>query len=385
MKNILTIMSKEFTRFFTDKRMVIATILPAVIIYFVYSFMGTMMTGRFTADEDHTPWVYSVNTPSFFTQFNINTVLIEANEIDTVKERILKGEVDLLVIFPENFDALVDAYDVRLTPDKPAPNIEMFFNSTAANSNMAFYTVTAMLDAYEATLSNKFDINRGIENPDLASIEEVSANIIAMMMPMLLMIFLYSGCMGLALESITGEKERGTLATLLVSPLKRRELAVGKILSIAVLAFLSGSLTAIATILSLPNLMGGIETNIYSVVDYILLAIIILTVLLLMVSLLSIISAFARTIKEAGQATMPLMVLIMLVGVSGMIGGGTQAETIYFIVPLYSSVKSMSGIFALDYSPINIALSAISTTIYAGICGYVLTKMFDSEKIMFSR
>jgi len=208
-------------------------------------------------------------------------------------------------------------------------------------------------------------------------------------MPMLLMIFLFSGCMGLALESITGEKERGTLATLLVSPLKRRELAIGKILSLAVLAFLSGAVTAIATILALPNMVGGVgdealNVAIYSTTDYILLAFVILTTLLLMVTMVSIVSAYTKTVKEAGQATSPLMILVMLVGVSGMIGG-SQTETVYFLIPLFGSVQSMGGIFALDYSVLNVLVACLSTLAYAGIGGFVLTKMFNSEKVMFSR
>jgi len=196
--------------------------------------------------------------------------------------------------------------------------------------------------------------------------------------------------MGLALESITGEKERGTLATLLVSPLKRSELAIGKILSLATLSFLSGLVTAVATILALPNLMGGgvegvIDTGIYSITDYALLALVILTTLLLMVAMISIVSAFAKTVKEAGQAAMPLMIIVMLIGVSGMFGGTAPDNPLFFMIPLYGSVQSMSGIFSLDYSTGDILLSCISSTVFACFGGFVLTKMFNSEKIMFSR
>jgi sodium transport system permease protein len=134
---------------------------------------------------------------------------------------------------------------------------------------------------------------------------------------------------------------------------------------------------------------GGIDESvgvaIYSITDYILLALVILTTLLVMVSMVSIVSAFSKTVKEAGQATMPLMIVVMLVGVSGMFGSGAPAEPIYYIIPLYSSVQSMSGIFSLDYSVVNIVLSCVSSIIYAGLGGFILTKMFNSEKIMFSR
>jgi len=393
MHNIFTIVSKEFTRFFTDKRMVFMTIIPAVLIYVSYSFMGTMMMRVFAPDDDHTPVIYAVNAPASIIQAaqsaGVSVQSVNEQNIEATKGQIENREADLIMIFPADFDALVEAYDVQ-TATGPAPNIEMYFLSTAPNSAAAYHMMTALLDAYEASLANKFDINRDITDADLATAEEVAATAIAMMMPLLLFIFLFSGCMGLALESITGEKERGTLATLLVSPLKRSELAIGKILSLAALSFISGAITALATILALPNLMGGaadgaVDVNIYNITDYLLLAFVILTTLLVMVAMVSIVSAYSKTVKEAGQATMPLMIIVMLVGVSGMFSGGAPENPLFYIVPLYSSVQSMSGIFSMEYSAVNIILSCVSSLVYAALGGFILTKMFNSEKVMFSK
>jgi len=392
MKNIITIMSKEFTRFFTDKRMIMMTLVPAILIYVSYSFMGTMMASVFAPDDDHSPQVYVVNAPLSITQIarsaGMDIVQINANDVDEIKERIANREADLIMIFPAGFDEQVEAFDLQ-TATGPAPNIEMFYISTVPNSASAYHMMNYLLDAYESSLINKFDINRGVEDSDLATAEDVAANVISTLMPMLLFIFLFTGCMGFALESITGEKERGTLATLLVSPLKRSELAIGKILSLAVLSFLSGSITAVATILALPNMMGmgdeALDVAIYSIVDYILLALVILTTLLVMVAMISIVSAFCKTVKEAGQATMPLMIVVMLVGVSGMFGGGAPTDMVYYLIPLYGSVQCMSGIFSLEYSTVNIVVSCVSSLVYAGLGGFILTKMFNSEKVMFSR
>jgi len=392
MKNIWTIMSKEFARFFGDRRMILMTLIPALLIYVSYSFMGSIMGDIFAPDAEHTPRIYAVNAPASIVQMTesagITIRQIQADEVESTKDKIVNQEADLVMIFPADFDAAVAAFDAQ-TATEPAPNIEIYFLSTDPNSGEAGAIMQSILDAYEESLANKFDINRGIENADLATAGDIAATVISTMMPMLLMIFLFSGCMGLALESITGEKERGTLATLLVSPLKRSELAVGKILSLAVLSFISGAVTAIATILAMPNLMGGgmgeMDANIYSVGDYMLLAFVILTTLLLMTAMISIVSAFSKTVKEASQATMPLMILVMLVAITGMIGGGAVEDPIYYIIPLYNSVQSMSGIFSLDYSALNIFLACISNLLYAAIGGFVLTKMFNSEKVMFSR
>ena len=394
MKNIITVMSKEFTRFFTDKRMVVMTLMPAILIYVIYSFMGSILGDVFSPDADHKAVIYSVNTPDSITQVasasGINILNINANDTADIKEKISSKEADLLIVFPQNFDTLISEQISDLSADsastKPAaPGIEIFYSSTEPNSHQAFMVISGLLESYRTSIFNLFNVT----GSDLASSEDFMATMISTMMPMLLMIFLYSGCMALSLESITGEKERGTLATLLVSPLKRSELAAGKILSLVVLSFLSGSITAVATILSLPNLMGAggdiIDVNIYSAADYVLLAFVILSVLMLMVAMLSIVSAFAKTVKEAGQAATPLMVLVMVVGVSGMFGGGAPTDPAYYLIPLYGSVQSMSGIFALDYSTFNVVIACLSSLLYAGIGGFILTKMFNSEKVMFSK
>ena len=384
-------MKKEFARFFGDKRMVAMMILPAVMIYVVYSFMGTAMADMFTPDDDYTPWVYAVNMPepiaSIVQSAGISIRHIEQGEVAEIKEKITLKEADLCIIFPGSFIDKIEAYDVR-TAVGPAPNVELYFNSTEPNSADAFRRMYAVLDYFEASLANKFDINREIMDSDMATAEDLSASILSSMMPLLLMIFLFSGCMGLAPESIAGEKERGTLATLLVTPLKRSELAVGKILSLAVLSFFSGAVMAAATIMSLPKLMAGaedmIDAGIYNVGDYALLALVILSTVLLLVAIISIVSAFAKTVKEANTSVAPLMVVIMLVGVTGMFGSG-QVDTVSYIIPLYNSVQSMNGIFSLDYSAADIIISSFSNLLYACAGGYALTKMFNSEKVMFSR
>jgi len=392
MRNIATVMKKEFARFFGDRRMVIMVLLPAILIYLVYSFMGTAMKSMFSPDESYQPMIYAVNMPGSISPLiqsaGIDVRDISMQEVTDTQGKISRKEAELCIVFPENFDQQVAAYDAQ-TSSGYAPNIEIFFNSTEPNSSDLNNRITMILNDYESSLANKFDINRGVESPDQATKEDMSASIISSLMPLLLLLFLFSGCIGLAPESIAGEKERGTLATLLVTPIKRSELAVGKILSLAVLSFLSGLIMAVSTILSLPRLMAGsgglIDAGIYGVKDYFFLALVILSTILLMVALISIVSAFAKTVKEANTAVMPLMIVVMLVGVTGMFGGGAQSGRLYYIIPLYSSVQSMSGIFSLKYSALNVALSCLSNLIYACAGGYLLTKMFNNEKIMFSR
>ena len=411
MSGILTVMKKEFARFFGDRRMIIAVVLPAILIYAVYSFMGTGMAGMFAPDEHHTPAVFAVN---FSEKVSgellgagavVEIIPIAEQEVAAAKEALsnrdrfypegrlspvagVAGVVpDLVMVFPDDFDALVEAFAAQ-SANVTVPNIEIYFNSTDPNSATAYWGMLEVLDIFEASLANVFDINRGVEQADFATAADISATIISSMMPMLLMLFLFSGCMTLAPESIAGEKERGTLATLLVTPLGRSELAAGKIISLGILSLLSGFVTIAATVLALPNMMGGadgvFEVAIYSAADYFWLGLIIISSVLLFVTLISIISAFSRSVKEASAASTPLMFLVMIVGATSFFGG-TPAGPVMHIIPVYNSVLAMSAILALDYSVTNVAIAAISNIVYALVGGFALTKMFNSERVMFSK
>lgn len=386
---IFTIMRKELARFFGDKRMVFSILLPGVLVYVMYSFMGSAMGSNFGVDEDYMPTVQVVNLPASMgailpqTGFHLVTATDEAG----AREAVTAQELDLLAVFPADFDATVAAY--QATSGAPAPNVALYYNSASTNSSYTYQTITAILDAYESQMVNKFDVNVGGEGYDLATMEDSMGSLFAMLMPMLLMTFLYSGCAAVAPESIAGEKERGTIATMLITPIRRGDIALGKILALGVISTISAAASAIGTILALPKMMGsvaeGMNTNIYGITDYLLLAAVILSTVLVIVTLISILSAFAKTIKEAQTYAMPVMLLCMGLGLSGMFGGGASQELWTYCIPLYNSVQCMSGVFSFSVLPVGVAITAGVNAAVTLLGVFVLAKMFNSEKIIFAR
>ena len=396
---MLAIIKKEFARFFGDKRMVFTTIImPGLLIYLIYSFMGDGLADTFATDENYRAKVYVQNMPlSMQPMFDsLQMDITDATDMDaeSLKPLVENKKIELLVIFPPQFDSAMAAYNVFDTA-QVAPNILMYSNFTNVESDNAENMVRIMLNMYEESISNKFDINgyredNADEKFNLATDEDSMGKIFSMMMPFLLLIFLYSGCVAVAPQSIAGEKERGTIATLLVTPMNRSHLALGKIISLSVIALLSGLSSFVGTMLSLPKLMGGaiegLPTNIYTTADYALLLGIILSTVLIMISLISIISAYAKTVKEAGTMVLPLMIVIMVVGVTSMMGGSeAQTAMAWYLIPIYNSVQAMVGIFSFGYSITNVVITIAVNSIYAGIFSLILAKMFNSEKIMFSK
>ncbi len=390
--NILTIMKKEFSKFFGDKRMVFTTLLlPGLMIFLMYSIMGDAIKSFVSVDETYVYKVYVSNMPESIKDdintLNFDITQTEEKDFDAVKTQITDKNADMLVIFPGDFDAAVSSYDAAKSSQKAA-NVDVYYNTTSTESANAYSLILDYLDGYESRLANKFDVNNSETKYDLASDKDVTGEFFSMMLPMLMMIFMFSGCMGIAPESIAGEKERGTIATLLVTPIKRSELAIGKIISLSVLALLSGLSSFLGTMISLPKLAGiGAETmnaSVYSVADYALLLLVILSTILLFISLISVISAFSKTVKEAATSVTPFMIIVMLIGVSAMFGNGAAVERAWYLVPMYNSVQSMVGIFSFAYDPINIVITMAANLAVSGVLMYVLTRMFSSEKVMFS-
>lgn len=398
MKNtIITILKKELKRFFSDKRMAFTTILmPGIMIFVLYTFMGDAVSGMVTVDDDYVYKVESTNMPD-----SIKAILggaglsegvkdVDASAEDKAKEKIAsnEGELDLYIAFPEDFENAIAAYDS--SSGQQAPEIKVYYNSASTESQAAYSIFTETMDAYESEMTNKFDINHD-ENIsyDLANEKDSAAFIFSSMLPMLLLMFVFSACMAIGPESISGEKERGTIATMLVTPAKRSHIALGKIIALSIIAVLSGMSSTIGTMLSLPKLANmeeaGINTNVYGVYEYIMLAVVMISVVLLIVTLVSIISAFAKSTKEANTYITPLMIIVMLVGLSGMFSDGAKTDLLYYVIPVYNSVQAMTGIFSFDIVPSGMVLSVVSNIIYAGLGVFVLTRMFNSEKIMFNK
>ncbi|MCH5270883.1 MAG: ABC transporter permease [Lachnospiraceae bacterium] len=391
-KDMLTIIRKEFARFFKDKRMVFTTVLmPGLLIYLIYTFMGKGMAQEFMTDDAYVAKAYVQNLPEEFSpmleSLSAEWTEIEAGETEEIKMLLQEKKADVMVVFPKDFVAKVEAYDVA--QGSAAPNVEIYYNSTESESVKISNLVMDILDSYEASMANKFDINAGEASYDMASEKDVTGQLYAMLLPMLLMTFMYSGCIAVAPESIAGEKERGTIATLLVTPMKRSSLAMGKIVSLSCIALLSGISSFAGTMLSLPTLMGGEESGVnagvYVLSDYLLLLGIILSTVLVMVSAISVVSAFAKSIKEAGTAVSPLMIIVMLVSLTPMFGGNEAKSLSMFFIPIYNSVQCMHGIFAFTYEPMQVLITIPVNLICAGLLAWGLTRLFGSEKVMFSR
>ena len=388
MSKIFVVLKKELRRFFTDRRMLTSIFLPGILIFIIYSLLGGVVTDMMSQQiTDYS--VHIENEPTEFSMiFDVSDWNVEKNKEALTKEeaisKISEGSLDLYIIYEEDFYNKILAYDTTLGK---APDVEIYYNSTIDSSYALYNYVITYLSQIEAQLANKFDVNTDLNiNYDMATEEDISTKIIGMILPFILMTFLISGAMGICSESIAGEKERGTIATLLVTPVRRSDLVIGKIGALGITTMASAFVSFLGLILSLPKLAGAdFSIDYYGVGPLAILLLVVVVTALFFTTILTIVSTYAKSVKEATSLSGPLTIIVMVVGMSGMMATSANTNLWMYLIPIYNSIQSFTGILNDSINIFAIIITVISNLAYIGLGVFLLTKMFNSEKIMFNK
>ena len=390
MREIFVIVKKELKRFFTDKRMIMSLILPGVLIFVLYSVMGNFIGKAITPADDY-EYVICVENESVTLDGYLSTLGFKYKKVNAPREeaekKLVDKEIDLYVSFSEDFD---DA-----GADKAGKNVVIEYNSAKSESAKIYSALqTIYMQNSVASVDYNYAINAGIENPDMATEEDVVKMILTMFMPFILMVFLVTGSVSVASESIAGEKERGTIATLLVTPVKREYIALGKIIALTVTSLFSSLVSFVGIMASLPNLLQlerigdvtSIDLSVYGASTFVGILGIILITVMMFTMIMSILSTFAKSVKEATQFVTPAMIVVMLASVTSMIGGGKAVTNpALYLIPIYNCAQCLTMLFSGEFYGLCYLFTILSDALFVVLGVVLLAKMFNNEKIMLNK
>ncbi len=396
MRNIWTVFKKEIYRVFSDRRLILTLfIMPGLAIFLIYSLMGNIIGAQETQVSEYEALIYTENMPAEIKTLmdeSMHYRLYDGDALDqaTSEQKVLEGELELVLLFDEDFTQKVEAYQTNSLPD-----IEVFYNQAEQRSLRAYNLFNGVLNHYHETtvierLSEPSDYQVfDLQTQNIMDERAFAAQGFAMLLPMLIVIFLFAGAMSIGPDAIAGEKERGTIATLLVTPVQRRDIALGKVLSLSVLALLSALSSFIGVVLSLPNLMQMDDTmpdvSIYGMSDYLIILVLLMVMVLFIVAIIAAVSAYAKTIKEASMLIMPFYFLAMIVGVMNSFGGDVSHDVITHLIPIYGPVNLLSGMLRFEYQTVNFMVTVLSSLGYTVLLIALLNVMFKSERMMFQK
>lgn len=403
----MIIIKKELARVFGDKKMVFSLfILPALLVIGIYSLMGMMVESMSQDIEAHIPTVYVVNAPENAKQIAAMTGYEEMANVywvdaldaagkQQIEAEILEGTTELMVTFDDSFEETIAAY--KQAGDK-IPAVTIYYNTTGNYSAPARSTFKGMvLDVYKEMLLGErlgnLELLTIYQEDSVVIIDEDKANgeMLAMMLPYLITMLLFAGAMSLCVDAITGEKERGTMASMLLTPIKRKELVIGKMVALSLLSAISAVVYAVSMVVTMPAMMGSIaggaevEMNVsFSVMQIVELLVIMLTLVYLYVALVSLVSVVAKSAKEASTYVSPLYMLVLVLGMITMFQGGQEKADVLFAIPVYGSALSIQNIMTNELTLTQFGLTMAGNVLLAAVITFAITKAFNSEKIMFN-
>ncbi len=403
MRGIKIIFQKEMKRVFKDKKMIFSLfILPVILMVGLYGLMGYLAEQMMQDVQQHTSLVWIQNEPE-----DLRTYLPQLDEVaqiqnlsasdqtDDVKQMIYDGTADLLVVFPEDFSEQITSYENSEQP----PDIKTFYNPSEEYSQAARDMMVGMLETvYEKELLEErfgnlnvvtaFTIDSTNEEGEIQDENKAAGKMLGMLLPYLITILLFAGTMSLGTDTITGEKERGTLACMLVTPIKRSEIVLGKLLALTVMSILSASVYVVSLVIALPKSLGSIAAEGFNVSfnpqQIAMMAAIVLSLAFLYVLLVAIVSVFARTVKEAGTYVTPLYMIVIVAGLFTMFPTAGEGAAYRYMIPIYSSSICLSEIFSNELTVAHFLMSFGTTIIVSGVLTACIVKAFNSEKVMFN-
>lgn len=398
------ILSKELKRVFGDKKMVFSLfILPIILIAGIYGMMFFLVDKQKSSINEHVSEVFVQNMPDNFselmskhTECNIN-VIPAGESADTYKDKLLDGTYDLVVVFPENFYENFKNADATST----LPDIKTFYNPSEDNSGEARtrFTETYLEEYKQLLLNERFgSLNYAMvfsvdaDNPDMIVQDDGKATgkILGTIIPYLITILIFGGAMGLGVDTIAGEKERGTIANLLISPIKRVDIIMGKIAALAIVSVLSAGVYVIsfigsAVVLSKKSGMGEMFNRLslnFTSLQIVQFVVLLLGLVLLYVGIIGFVSLMAKNIKEAQSFIMPVYIIVMFAGMITMYSGDVTSGS--YMIPVYNTSAAFKGIFERTITMNQYLKSTIITYAFAGVMVCLMAKAMNSEKIMLN-
>ena len=379
--NLWNILKKELRELFRDKKSLSMMLIIPIFIPLIMLGMSALFESQTEKDinEYNTiGFAYNLSEAEKNIAKEMDIKVVEGKE-DELKEKYENGEINLYVTKDEN---------------KYTLNIDSSDNTAYAQNLTEQY-----FNAYKSYLQQNYLTQNGVDADSVLNIITVEekaleqdnyfADFIKNYAFLFVIMAITVSATYPATDTTAGEKERGTLETLLTFPIKSKDIILGKFLGVTLSSIITGVISFILAIISLV-----IAENMFSIYDgldimftplSIVMAFIIIVVYSFFISGLCIsIASTCKTFKEAQSALTPLTFISLFPGMIAFMISITTTPLLS-IVPFLNYSLIFTDINAGNVNWLNIALMIISTFIYIAIVlGYII-KQYKSEKVLFSK
>jgi sodium transport system permease protein len=391
----LVVFRKEFREAFRDKRVLFNTIVSPLLITPLILGLVVSMAKKQATEEGKTrleiALVNSEKAPATV------ATLKEAKNADftpmtreAAEKAIRDRKFKVAAILPDDADIRIAAGNtvtVTILLDEGNQSSQTTANRLAAAIGERGQAVTGerlIANGLPLDLARPFDTK---EEP-IKGGGNVAMVLIAGFLPYMLALYAILGGVSPANDAVAGEKERGTLETLLVSPASRFDLALGKFLNIALICLISCLLSVVGLLWPLytgwggmseiTKATGGLHLEPFTILVMILVQIPLAT---LGAGLLLAVSTYARNQKEAQTYLMPVILLVSVAAIMSMLLK-SDSSILYALVPVLNAALVLKQALEGIFNPAFFALAMASSFVYALLAVAFAKTLFDRESVL---
>jgi sodium transport system permease protein len=387
---------KEFTEWVRDRRTLISTVLVPLLIFPVMIVgiiaVGSVMVGKAEKEIPTIMIVDAENSPDLVAKLEkldeFKVVPYAPNYRDKISDREIRAAIEI----PKDFQASLQSGSLQ--------TVKVYFYDGELKSSLGANRLEKFLKEYRegivkerlasknlpASVLTPFDVKQ--EN--VAPPEKVSGATIGTFVGYMVIILSMTGAMYPAIDLTAGEKERGTIETVLSSPISRLDLVLGKFL----LVFSASIVAAILSVTSMGisfALLGRahltdsngqamqLHLGLLSIVFVFLMA---LPLAFLFSALLMTIALFAKSYKEAQSYLTPITFVAVIPAIASVMPG-VELTPKLALVPILNTSLLCKEIMTGTYHWGSIALIFASTCVYAGAALFLAFKTFQRESVLF--
>ena len=400
LQNIGIVYRKELTEALRDRRTLISTLLVPLLLFPLLSVgFGALAVTLVKKAEEETPRVMLLggsDSPAILEALRASKKFEIVPASPDWKDNIINKEIRAAIAIPDGFEASLDQQNPQ--------TIAIYKYEGELKSSISADTVERSLKAYRDTIVEaRLDADHvpssvltpfRIKQDNVAPPEKVGGAAFGGIIGYMVILLCLTGGMYPAMDLTAGEKERGTMETILSSPISRLDLVLGKFFLVLTASLVTAALSVLSMGVSFWGMQqlkafdvsknpdaAGMQLHIgfTAVLSVFLMA---LPLAVLFSASLITISLFAKSYKEAQSYVSPLMILVIVPAVAAMLPGVELTAKLALIPILNVSLlckELVTGTYHWNF----IALIFLSTCVYAAAALFLAVKMFQREDVLF--
>jgi|TARA_B110000503_G_scaffold83210_1_gene126930 sodium transport system permease protein len=387
MRPFTVVLIKECLDGVRDRRSVLsALIFPVMAPFLVYFLIHTMIELR-SQDKDLMVAVQGADHAPHLMAWLAEQGVEFSVAIGDPKALVSSQSEELVLVIPDNFAARI--------ADAKTSYVELVSDSSRNDSRITVARVRSLVRGYNSELASLRLIVRGV-SPDVMSVvsivdsevasqQEIATSVLSFI-PIYIVLAAFISGMGIAVDSTAGERERKTFEALLINPVSRLQIVLGKWIAATLFSVLGMSLTLVLSMLVMSYMQLealGLRFHV-SALQVIAMLLATLPLAFLATSMQMLVGIFAKSFKDAQSYIGFLVLLPMLPGLYTMFNP-IKTETWMYAVPMLGQHLLLTDVMGGVAVPvIGYFLSPLAVLLLCFVFSAITARLFKRESIIFS-